>query len=669
MDILCLLQMTVDVPKRRRQVKAIRVLSLATHVVALLLCCCASVRGDDWPQWRGPNRNGISDETGWLVQWPPVENWRVDVGEGYSGVTVKDGRVYTMGWSSSEDTVLCLDAATGTQIWDHVYSIGSVQYSGTRCTPTIDGDCVYTCSHRGHFYCLDRVTGAVLWDKKLSEANRNGSWGYASSPLVEGDLIILCVASGKGTAIDKNPPHDIVWSNPSTKTAQYSSPIAFTWNSQRLVALTSRDGLEVMNPLNGSILWSYSWPDGYLISDPILYDGNKLFVTTAYGRGGAQIQLNEGGTTTKLWSNYSLDIHVGLPVLVGDYMYGFDGKVNGDRNLRCIDARDGSTEWSQKLTGFGAGTVTAADGKIIVLGEGGQLTVINASPTGYDAEGRTPIDAGGDPEWWTVPTLADGNIYVRSHDGTLVSYRVGPAPAPEMDVEIDGVPIAAGTTNKVIQTQPGVAKRLTFDILNAGTAELTISYNPRFLIRNNTNCVTVAQQTPDTTVAAEDATALVVDVTPSSSGPWSFDVEVTSNDDDESSYGWTTEGMATDDQDGDGMRDSWEITHFGDTNAVGGAPLEDWDKDGFLNRHEYEAGTDPTNAASRLIATEAAPARSDGVVVAWQSASNKQYAIRCWTSLVEASAIVASNIPATPPINRYTNDAGAPRGFYRIELE
>jgi outer membrane protein assembly factor BamB len=642
-------------------------LSRLAFSAVLLACCCTATRGEDWPQWRGPNRNGISDETGWLIQWPPVEQWRFSLGEGYSSVVVKDGRLYTMGWSSSRDTVFCLDATTGTQVWAHAYTcadVGDDNYSGTRCTPTVEGDRLYTCSQRGHFYCLDRLTGAVLWEKKLSEVNRNGNWGYASSPLVEGDLIILCAASGKGTAIDKNHPHSIVWSNPGTQVAQFSSPIAFTWNSQRLVALTSRDGLEVLNPLNGSILWSHSWPDGYLISDPIVHDGNKLFLTTAYGRGGAQIQLNADGTTTKLWSNYSLDVHVGVPVLVGDYMYGFDGKLGGDRYLRCIDARDGSTKWSERLTGFGAGSVTSADGKIIVMGVRGQVTVVKASPTGFDTEGRTAIDAGSDPNWWTVPTLANGDLYLRSQAGTLVSYRVGAPPAPEMDLERNGIPIAANATDTVAATSPGTPKNLTFDVLNTGTIDLTVGYS-RFMISGLANCGVSVQQYPAASVAPDSATALVVDVTPDAPGRWQFTATLTSNDGDESNYRWTTEGVAMDDGDGDGMLDTWEITHFGGTNAP---PLGDADGDGFLNIYEHDAGTDPTNAASLLVATGATPG-AGGLVMEWQSVSGKHYAIRRWMDLAGLSDVVVSNIPASPPVNRHTNDANAARGYYRVELD
>ena len=410
-----------------------RTIGLAALAAVALFALAAPTLADDWPNWRGPNHDGWSTETGWLDIWPPVEVWSKDVGMGYSSVAVSEGRLYTMGWTAGKDTVYCLDANTGTEIWSDGYSCGSISYEGTRCTPTVHDGKVYTYSHEGALRIFDKVTGTVLHSATYSSGKPG--WGFACSPLIEGNLVMINGQYGNCTAISNTPPYGVAWSS-SSGYAQHSSPIAFTLNSQRVVAFTCRTGsstgyLKVRDAITGAYLWSYTFGDQYLIADPLLYDGNKLYYSTGYGPGGKLIRLNVGGTTTDMWGvKHDMDSHCNTPVLLGNHMYGCDGSVNGNSPLKCVDMATGNAVWSHTDSSLYASAVTGADNKLICMHHKGYLVVIKATPTAYDAEGRAPykVRTSLSSDWWTAAVLADGMIYCRHHNGTLVALRVSGTP-------------------------------------------------------------------------------------------------------------------------------------------------------------------------------------------------------------------------------------------------
>ncbi|MBN1675362.1 MAG: PQQ-binding-like beta-propeller repeat protein [Kiritimatiellae bacterium] len=395
-------------------------------------CCCLMLPtwglADDWPQWRGPNRNGISAETGWLQTWPPMTVWTQSVGEGFSGASISDGRVYTAGYSGGRDVVYCLDEATGARIWTNSYACGTIGYDGPRATPAVVGDEVYTYSHEGHLNCWNKLTGALLWSK-LVNAGRNSSEGLCGSPMVHGNLVLLN-AGGSGTAVDRNAPHNIVWT--SSGGATHTSPWLMTWNSQPTMVLLGDGRLIGLNPANGAVRWQYAW-NAVNCADPVLY-GDAMFLSSSYGKGCALAQLG-GSTLSSVWVNMNMENHFTTSTRVGQYVYGFHGRQgNSGTSLRCIDLQDGSVEWSRNDLGLYHGFVIAADGKLILLGERGDLTVALASPSGFNAEGRSSIEVipnAHGQRWWTVPSLANGKIYCRSHQGALVCLQVGGSgPAP-----------------------------------------------------------------------------------------------------------------------------------------------------------------------------------------------------------------------------------------------
>ena len=399
-------------------------------IVGGAVACLFAVRGrcDDWPQWRGPQRSGISAETGWFDTWPPTAIWTQRVGQGYSSVSISQGRLYTMGWNDGMDTVYCLDAATGESLWTFSYLVSSVSYEGTRCTPTVDGDRVYTFSHWGHLYCLEKTSGAVIWSNEVSTA-RNG-WGLAGSPLVEGDMLILNAGSA-GWAFNKHT-HAEAWSSGVFPKASYASPLGIDFNGGRAVALFSSSGLLLLDPTTGTTLSSFtSFKYNITCSDPVVCGDNRLFISIGYGKG-CRLVDPQPSACVQIWGNNNMRNQFNSSVVLGDYLYGFDGDVDDPLSrMRCLDLADGSVAWTAGDTL--AGSLVAAEGRLIVLLKDGRLGIVQATSVAYTMDGAWH-DIGGGTDWWTSPALADGQIFCRRHNGDLVCLQVGFAgPPPDMD--------------------------------------------------------------------------------------------------------------------------------------------------------------------------------------------------------------------------------------------
>jgi len=370
----------------------------------------------DWPQWRGPQRNGISAETGWMSRWSgtgPRIVWRAQVGQGFSSVAVKSGRVYTMGNANGKDTVYCLNATNGKVVWSYSYPCAEGQYPGPRATPTVDGDRVYTLSREGHALCLNASTGKLIWSKDLPRETgaRPPQWGFAGSPLIEGNLVIYNVGSA-GVALDKASGR-VVWKSGGAG-AGYASPVAFTMGNQRGVAIFTGNSLVGVDPTNGRILWQHPWNTAYDVNaaDPI-FAGEYVFISSNYNRGCALLKVS-GGRPQVVWENRTMRNHFNSCVLVDGYLYG-----NDEGRLACIDFKTGNERWRQG--GMGKGGLIAADGNLICLTERGMLVIVKATPAKYTELSYAQVMRG---TCWTHPVLANGFIYCRSHEGELVCLDV-----------------------------------------------------------------------------------------------------------------------------------------------------------------------------------------------------------------------------------------------------
>jgi outer membrane protein assembly factor BamB len=374
----------------------------------------------DWYRWRGPDLNGISKESGWLTQWPasgPKQLWKASVDTGFSSMSVGDGRVYTMGNQDGKETVWCLNAATGAEIWRHTYDCPvdpNLYEGGPNATPTIDGQRVYTLSRKGDLFCFDAAAGKILWEKNIQtelDAKIPG-WGFSGSPLVEGDLLVVN-AGTHGAAFDKISGKGI-WSTGKEK-AGFATPVPFDLGGRRSVAIFAAKALVALDVKTGKELWRFPWKTSYDINvaDPII-SGDQFFISSGYGTGAGLIKLS-GGKPTAVWQNKNMRNHFNGSVLLGGNIYGFDESV-----LKCLDWQSGAVKWSEKS--LGKGSLMAADGKLIVLGEKGMLVVADASPAGFKPNSRAQVLGG---KCWTTPVLSNGKIYCRNAKGDLICLDVG----------------------------------------------------------------------------------------------------------------------------------------------------------------------------------------------------------------------------------------------------
>ncbi|MFN3651086.1 MAG: PQQ-binding-like beta-propeller repeat protein [Armatimonadota bacterium] len=384
-------------------------------VPLLVLGAVLPAAAADWPQWRGPQRTGISAEKGWLSRWPgagPKQLWTANVGEGFSAVSVRGNRLYTLGNANGQDTVYCLDANTGRPVWKYSYACAAGDYGGPRAAPTLDGNVVYTLSREGHALCLDAATGRRIWGKDLRRETGAAvpRWGFAGSPLVHEGRVLYNVGTA-GIALDGRG--SVLWKS-GGGTAGYSSPLPFTAGTQKGVALFTAEGLVAVNPANGRRLWSFPWQTSYDVNaaDPI-FSGGSVFISSNYEKGGALLNL-AGGRPKPVWQNRNMRNHFNSCVLVAGALFG-----NDQNTLKCIDWKTGQERWRER--GMGKGGLISADGKLIVLTERGELLVVQATPQKYTELARARLGRG---TYWTSPTLANGRIYARSHQGVVTCVDV-----------------------------------------------------------------------------------------------------------------------------------------------------------------------------------------------------------------------------------------------------
>ena len=293
----------------------------------------------DWPQWQGATRDSISPETGLLKSWPgdgPKVLWRIPVGEGYSGISISKGLLYTMHAPGDDEFVICLDASNGKEIWrsrtDAKYHNGDG--NGPRSMPTVDGDWVFALGAKGVLHALDAQNGEKLWAHDFVDefGSKIPSWGFCTSPLVEGDLLLVEAGGKRGKSIvafDKKSGR-VVWTS-HTDGAAYSSPIAVTFGGKRQVIFLTAKTLLSVSPTDGKIYWKYTpWPDQNKINiaTPIFIPDDKIFISAAYDKGGVVLQMKAaGGTVTveEVWKDHAvMQNWTNSSVLDGDYLYGFD---------------------------------------------------------------------------------------------------------------------------------------------------------------------------------------------------------------------------------------------------------------------------------------------------------------------------------------------------------
>ncbi len=389
-----------------------------------LVCATWTARADDWPHWRGPDRNGISKEGDWAYQWPdegPKIAWKAKVGLGYSGFVVGNDRAYTVGHNDGKDTVFCFDAKSGKEIWKHSYAaeLGDKYFQGgTTGTPTIDGDKLYWLSRWGDLFCFEAASGKIVWEKNVQKETgiRIPDWGYTGAPYVHQGLLVLNVGDA-GLGVEKSTGK-IVWKS-ADKDAGYSTAQPLNRGNEPLVVLGSRESYVAVNPETGKEAWRVRWVTQYGVNaaNPII-SGDKMFISSGYGKGAGLFDLTQN-PPTEIWKSKSLRTQMNAGVLHDGHVYGVDGDTTEKASLKCIDFATGQERW--KEPNIGSGGVMIAAGKLIVLSAQGELMIVPTDPSGFKPLARAQVLGGSS---WTAPVLANGLIYCRNSRGDVVAVDV-----------------------------------------------------------------------------------------------------------------------------------------------------------------------------------------------------------------------------------------------------
>ena len=392
----------------------------------------AASSSGDWNQFRGPNRDNLSPETGLLTSWPgqgPPQAWVArGIGEGYSAVSISNGRVYTMGNVDDEEKVLCLDLASGNRIWSATngspYREG--QGNGPRGTPSVVDGRVYALGANGDLSCLDAQTGQPHWRKNILRefGGSNITWGISESVLVDGDKVICTPGGQRATMVALHrETGNVVWAAavPTSPQASYSSPIAIEVGGVRQYVNYTHAGVVGVRASDGRVMWGQreSANGTANCSTPVFYEGS-VFTASGYDTGGALFQLvSRGGQTVSqvAYSTREMKNHHGGMVVVNGYLYG----SSDPGILKCIELRSNRVVWQNRSVG--KGSVSYADGHLYVRSEQGPVALVVATPDGYEEKGRFDQPQRTGRPSWSHPVIADGKLFLRDMDN-LLAYDI-----------------------------------------------------------------------------------------------------------------------------------------------------------------------------------------------------------------------------------------------------
>ncbi len=382
----------------------------------------------DWPQWRGPRRDGVLPKAKIETSWPPEGPrvvWEAPAGAGFSSPVVSQGRLFMLLRHDEYEVVLCLDAATGAERWRYSYPCSfRNEYGGggPRSTPTVDGNFVYTVGAAGLFHCLNATTGKVVWRRDLLREFEAPlpEWGVSFSPLVEGSLVFTMPGGPNGRALAAFDKYSgaLVWKSLDDP-AGYTSPVGMTCGGLRHIVYFTGTSVVGVAASDGRLLWRYPWTIGNRcnIATPIIHAGH-VFVSSGYGKGCALLQVaSEGGKfeAKRVYAHTQMRNHFSSSVRVGEHIYGFD-----EQALTCLEFETGKVAWTERRA-FGKGSVLAAGDVLVVLGENGELALVEATPTAFRRLASHRFSQR--PQCWSAPALAQGKLYVRD-DEKIVCLEV-----------------------------------------------------------------------------------------------------------------------------------------------------------------------------------------------------------------------------------------------------
>ncbi len=398
-----------------------------------------------WPQFRGPDRDGLSPETGLLKEWPengPKLLWKLEgLGSGYSSISIAGGKIFTMGDRATEGDskaqfVIAYDAETRKELW--AAPIGPPHPDGgPRCTPTVDGERLYAIGTAGDLACLEAATGKILWSKNFGRdfgAGKAPHWKFSESPLVDGEKV-LCTPGGKEAALvalDK-ATGEVIWKSAlpglgelGKDEAGYSSIVAAGIAGTRQYVQMHGRGVVGVDAASGRFLWGYNRVANSIanITTPVVR-GDFVFATTAYNTGSALLKIVRDGDGFRAEEIYFLEPgefqnHHGGVVLVGDFLYGGSGGNKGDPV--CVEFSTGRVAWKTRAPARGSAAVVYADGHLIFRYDRGTVFLVEAAPEAFRIKGQFQADTSNGPAW-PHPVVHGGKLYLR-HDTLLMCYDV-----------------------------------------------------------------------------------------------------------------------------------------------------------------------------------------------------------------------------------------------------
>lgn len=384
--------------------------------------------GVDWPQFRGPQQNGVSLEKGLLRSWPesgPKVLWKKPIGSGFSTVAVVGDALYTMAVEGENETAYRLRESDGEVVWRVPLGpvFPEVFGNGPRATPTVEKDVVYMLAAPGRLHALKTQDGTRLWEVDLTKefGTAPPTRGFSSSPLIDGDLLLLETGGTDGKAVvalDKTTGK-IRWSALNGKPG-YVTPLAVTIDGVRqYVFVRTMDGEIISFLPDGTVHWRYPWKGG-AIASPLFLAPNRIFASATDDVGAVLLEIGKAdgkATVKEVWNSRVMKNHFSSPVLYEGHIYGFD-----NASLKCIVAATGEQKWVQR--GYGKGSLIAADGLLYILSDQGELILAEATPEAFREKGKVKLLEG---KTWTAPVLAHGRLYLRDEDEMVVLDVRNPA--------------------------------------------------------------------------------------------------------------------------------------------------------------------------------------------------------------------------------------------------
>lgn len=419
------------------------VITVWVSVFCALSGFAAEPSSTDWPQWRGPNRDNKSRQTGLLKDWeaqPPKLDWKLDgMGKGFASVSVVGDRLYTTGNLENGQHVIAVDLAKHQILWKQQLTETNPEhgYDGSRCTPTVDGDFLYVVASDGRIACLQSADGNIVWSKRFDKewgGKMMSGWGFSESPLVDGDRVV-CTPGGDNAmivALDKKSGEEI-WRSKVTDQgragAGYSSIIISDGAGVKQYVTLAGRGVIGVRASDGKHLWTYGHIANRTANIPTpIAAGDYVFASSGYDDGGSGVvKLSkdaEGVKAEEIWykSAKELQNHHGGMVQVGDYVYFGHGSNNGFPV--CVNLSSGEMTWkgNSRNLGGGSAAITYADGLLIFRYDSGDVALIEADPKEFKPRGKFMPEVVEKPSW-AQPVVAQGKLFLREQN-TLMCYNV-----------------------------------------------------------------------------------------------------------------------------------------------------------------------------------------------------------------------------------------------------